>query len=110
MHIGRVLFFLLSQWNLIQEEPKKSSQFKGNTAVGAFSKTVTITQEKRNIGYFQDGWNVLDFVIVIPSVIVLILPNAYNFTSLRLLRILRPLRTIKRVEGKLTEMISNHKN
>jgi len=89
----------MSQWNLIQEETKKSSQFKDNTAVGAFSKTVTITQDKRNIGYFQDGWNVLDFAIVIPSFIVLILPNAYNFTSLRLLRILRPLRTIKRVEG-----------
>eukprot|EP00485_Elphidium_margaritaceum_P010070 CAMPEP_0202692280 /NCGR_PEP_ID=MMETSP1385-20130828/6693_1 /ASSEMBLY_ACC=CAM_ASM_000861 /TAXON_ID=933848 /ORGANISM="Elphidium margaritaceum" /LENGTH=1814 /DNA_ID=CAMNT_0049347777 /DNA_START=122 /DNA_END=5566 /DNA_ORIENTATION=+ len=57
--------------------------------------------EKRDnyVGYFLDGWNVLDFlVVVIGSIVPLILgPGAASVASIRAIRILRALRTIPRV-------------
>ena len=50
------------------------------------------------VGYFRDGWNVLDFVVVVVgSIIPLIVPGAASVGSVRALRILRALRTIPRV-------------
>lgn len=48
--------------------------------------------------YFGDGWNILDFIIVISS-LVSELPWMSNLTGVRVLRVLRPLRTINRVPG-----------
>lgn len=51
--------------------------------------------------YLHDGWNVLDFVAVVSSVVNLALPNVdLGFVRVvRALRILRPLRLISRSEG-----------
>ena len=46
--------------------------------------------------YFRDGWNVLDFCIVVVSILGL-LPNVPNFTMLRSFRVLRPLRSISKL-------------
>jgi len=49
-------------------------------------------------GYFLDGWNVLDFIIVIfGSIVPLAVPGTSSVGSIRALRILRALRTIPRV-------------
>lgn len=51
--------------------------------------------------YLRDGWNMLDFVIVVSSLLPLILGGnkSVNLTSLRSLRILRPLRTISSIKA-----------
>ena len=49
-------------------------------------------------GYFRDGWNVLDFVIVASSWAAFF-PNSTNYTAIRVLRVLRPLRTITKIAG-----------
>ena len=46
--------------------------------------------------YFCNGWNVLDFCIVIISILAL-LPKVPNFTMLRSFRVLRPLRSISKL-------------
>ena len=43
--------------------------------------------------YLRDGWNVLDFIIVMTGLITLI-PNVPNLKSLRIMRVFRPLRSI----------------
>ncbi|GLI71626.1 hypothetical protein VaNZ11_016896 [Volvox africanus] len=47
--------------------------------------------------YLRDGWNVLDFLVVIFSYLGLI--QAHNLTGLRTVRALRPLRAIRRIRG-----------
>lgn len=46
--------------------------------------------------YIKNGWNILDGLIVILSILGL-LPNAPNFTMLRSFRVLRPLRSISKL-------------
>jgi len=46
--------------------------------------------------YLRDGWNVLDFIIVMTGLITLI-PNVPNLKSLRIMRVFRPLRSIHAV-------------
>ena len=48
--------------------------------------------------YIRDPWNVLDFIVVVLAVPVL-LGSAENLASVKLIRILRPLRTINGIEG-----------
>eukprot|EP00755_Sulcionema_specki_P009052 Sspe_Gene.42602::Locus_20697_Transcript_1_1_Confidence_1.000_Length_2533::g.42602::m.42602 len=48
--------------------------------------------------YLRTGWNVLDFIIVLASILA-IAGVGKNFSVIRLLRVLRPLRTMSRVEG-----------
>ena len=43
--------------------------------------------------YFKDGWNVLDFMVVTTAIISTI-PGYTNFASLRMFRLIRPLRTL----------------
>ena len=47
--------------------------------------------------YLRDGWNVIDFTVVILGFVQL--GSFGNYTSLRTVRVLRPLRTITRVQG-----------
>ena len=51
--------------------------------------------------YLRDGWNVLDFFIVLISVgsTTGLLDSVSSLRSLRTLRALRPLRAIKRAPG-----------
>ena len=58
-------------------------------------------------GYFNDGWNVLDFIIVVSSLITLYesldsttssgSSSSAAFTSLRAIRVLRPLRNVTHI-------------
>jgi hypothetical protein len=49
--------------------------------------------------FFKDFWNILDFTIVMSSVLNIVLSNAkINFSGLRSLRVLRPLRTISAIK------------
>jgi hypothetical protein len=52
--------------------------------------------------YLRDGWNIVDFLVVLSSIFeqmvkVLKLDSAVNLRMLRTLRVLRPLRSVKRV-------------
>ena len=49
--------------------------------------------------YLRDGWNILDFIIVISAYVMLVVSSGPNLRVLRGFRILRPLRTISGVEG-----------
>ena len=49
--------------------------------------------------YIRDGWNILDFLIVVSAYFMLIMSSGPNLSILRAFRILRPLRTISGVEG-----------
>ena len=46
--------------------------------------------------YLKDGWNVLDFIIVLTSILNFV-PGLPNFSMVRGLRVLRPLRSISRL-------------
>jgi hypothetical protein len=46
-------------------------------------------------GYFRDGWNWLDFVVVITGWLELVGPSEINLSFMRFFRTLRPLRTMK---------------
>ncbi|EAR95184.2 cation channel family protein (macronuclear) [Tetrahymena thermophila SB210] len=49
--------------------------------------------------YLKDGWNILDFAIVVSSLLPLVIGSStVNLRALRSLRILRPLRTISKVK------------
>ena len=52
-------------------------------------------------GYFSNGWNVLDFIIVVIGLLSLTLTggNIKALKALRTLRALRPLRAIRKWEG-----------
>ena len=53
--------------------------------------------------YLKDGWNIVDFIVVLTSLLELITEvfaqdsQVYSFKFLRSLRVLRPLRSVKRV-------------
>ncbi|EGR30824.1 hypothetical protein IMG5_122960 [Ichthyophthirius multifiliis] len=50
--------------------------------------------------YLRDGWNVLDFTIVVSSLLPLVANNnSINLSSLRSFRILRPLRAISTIRS-----------
>lgn len=49
--------------------------------------------------YLRDLWNVLDFVIVVTSLLPLIMDIGFSVNALRAIRVLRPLRTITKVKA-----------
>jgi hypothetical protein len=55
--------------------------------------------------YLRDGWNVLDFIVVVTGWIGLI-PGVTSFTVLRTVRILRPLKSIKAI-GKMKILVNS---
>jgi len=48
--------------------------------------------------YLRDAWNVLDFIIVVPSYAEYIFGSKVDLKVLRVLRILRPLKSISKVQ------------
>mmetsp|Transcript_20257 Transcript_20257/g.48620 ORF Transcript_20257/g.48620 Transcript_20257/m.48620 type:complete len:1932 (+) Transcript_20257:69-5864(+) len=54
--------------------------------------------ESRN-AYLTDVWNWVDLLTVVVSWISLLLPDAGNLSAIRSVRVLKPLRTVKRVPG-----------
>ena len=51
--------------------------------------------------YLRDGWNVLDFIVVVMGIIPYLpfVPATGNFGSIRVIRVFRPLRAIQGVQG-----------
>ena len=52
--------------------------------------------------YLRDGWNIMDFIVVISSIFEIIVNNLDNVNLpqvnyLRTLRVIRPLRSVKRI-------------
>lgn len=55
---------------------------------------------KKN-SYLRDGWNILDFIIVVSSILPFILgsDSGVSLTALRSLRILRPLKSVSNIRN-----------
>lgn len=54
----------------------------------------------KKIGFFRNGWNVLDFFIVFGSLVNILLKDLnLNLSALRSLRVLRPLKTVSSVKS-----------
>ena len=51
-----------------------------------------------DLSYMRDGWNVMDFIVVAASLIALF-PGVTNVSSIRTMRVLRPLRTVTVLPG-----------
>eukprot|EP00484_Ammonia_sp_Unknown_P007624 CAMPEP_0197073220 /NCGR_PEP_ID=MMETSP1384-20130603/210494_1 /TAXON_ID=29189 /ORGANISM="Ammonia sp." /LENGTH=1825 /DNA_ID=CAMNT_0042512053 /DNA_START=142 /DNA_END=5619 /DNA_ORIENTATION=+ len=90
----------------IEHETRKDRTRDQKSSVFSYMVNTVFNGEDYNtdpkddyVGYFLDGWNVLDFlVVVIGSIVPLILgPSAASIGSIRAIRILRALRTIPRV-------------
>jgi hypothetical protein len=72
---------------------------------------IDVSQINFNLGYFNEPWNCLDFLIVVESVTAVILRivakysngdangGAADFSALRALRVLRPLRSVNHLPG-----------
>jgi hypothetical protein len=48
--------------------------------------------------YLRDAWNILDFVIVVTSLLPFFITLSFSVNSLRAIRVLRPLKTITKVK------------
>ena len=53
----------------------------------------------KKFSYLRDPWNVLDFGLVISSWIVILIQSEVQYSALRIVKILRPLRTINSMPG-----------
>jgi hypothetical protein len=49
--------------------------------------------------YLRDAWNIMDFMIIISGYFSIFASSSINISSLRVFRVLRPLRTITKIEG-----------
>ncbi len=50
--------------------------------------------------YLRDSWNIIDFVVVVVGYVQLFIEGSnVNLGGLRTFRVLRPLRSIQRIEG-----------
>lgn len=49
--------------------------------------------------YMRDMWNIMDFLIVITSLLPLVISLGFSVNALRAIRVLRPLRTITKVKA-----------
>ncbi|ETW09835.1 hypothetical protein, variant 1 [Aphanomyces invadans] len=49
--------------------------------------------------YFQDNWNILDFVVIVTGIVILVYHETSSLSGIRCLRILRPLRTLRSFPG-----------
>lgn len=49
--------------------------------------------------YLRDPWNILDFFIVVTSLLPYVMTMSFNVSALRAIRVLRPLKTITKVKA-----------
>ncbi|DAZ94512.1 TPA: hypothetical protein N0F65_011865 [Lagenidium giganteum] len=61
-------------------------------------KIIALGFSKGKGAYLRDSWNVLDFFVVVSS-LVSILPNMPNVSAIRTIRVLRPLRSLSVIPG-----------
>lgn len=59
--------------------------------------------------YLRDGWNILDFIIVVSSVLPYLMgsDSGVSLTALRSLRILRPLKSVSNIRNLKVLFISH---
>ena len=65
-------------------------------AAECIAKSIAFGFIRGNDAYLKDSWNILDFVIVLASIVNFI-PGVPNFSVVRGFRVLRPLRSISRL-------------
>ena len=67
----------------------------------AMAKIITMGFYQHKNAYLRDGWNIMDFVIVLTNIVEMISivsgANGTSFKIFRTMRVLRPLRSVKRV-------------
>jgi len=68
----------------------------------ALMKIISMGLFKHKNAYLRDGWNIVDFIVVLSSMVELIITslvkgNLPSLKMLRALRVIRPLRSVKRV-------------
>lgn len=62
------------------------------------SENATDEDPNRYVGYFRTNWNILDFCIVVTSWIEWFpISGGQNLTAIRVLRVLRPMRSVTKV-------------
>jgi len=104
-----LILILLNCLSLSLYEPDKEEDEGRNVILNILDKAFTalftiemlIKWVARGLGpYFQDGWNILDFTCVMVGLLAFV-PGAAlgNFSGLRSVRALRPLRTLNAVPG-----------
>jgi len=49
--------------------------------------------------YLRDLWNIMDFVIVVTSLLPMMMTLNFSISALRAIRVLRPLRTITKIKA-----------
>ena len=49
--------------------------------------------------YLRNGWNILDFIIIITGFLPYLISSGVNLNAIRSLRVLRPLRTISTIKS-----------
>ena len=59
----------------------------------------------RPYSYLRDGWNILDFTVVMLGWTALMVEGADNISAIKVIRILRPLRTINQIP-KMPSLVS----
>ena len=64
-------------------------------AMQVFANGAFLTEQ----AYFRDGWNLLDFTIVVTAWLSAFAGSGFRLSALRSLRILRPLRSISSIRG-----------
>lgn len=76
-------------------------------SIEALVKMIGLGLLRKKDGYFKDSWNLLDFIILLMTVINVLLSNVNsNISALRTLRVLRPLKTISSVRKLKTLIIT----
>jgi len=63
------------------------------------SKIIAMGFTGKHGAYLSDWWNILDFLVVVSSVLIMIDDTLPSISSLRLIRILRPLRSLTMLPG-----------
>lgn len=63
----------------------------------------------RPYSYLRDGWNILDFIVVVLGWTALLVEGADNISAIKVIRILRPLRTINQIP-KMPSLVSTIMN
>ena len=98
---------ILAMWDYSDREAQSTYNFILNICSNVFNvifitecflKIISMGLIMHKKSYLRDGWNILDFVVVVSAIMELI-PSFKGVRSLRVLRGLRPLRSINAVES-----------
>jgi len=68
--------------------------FLGIYTIEMVLKIIALGFFMRPFSYLRESWNILDFCVVVLGLFSLFIPGADNISAIKVIRILRPLRTI----------------